>query len=95
MPDHNCHDGDKPCPCPPHPDLWKLAKESAAGTAPAQKVIAPEVMSVLKAAVMPTGPVSGLNDGAVIPPMEFPEGTPLRTMRTAALERAPVSEQIR
>jgi immune inhibitor A len=37
----------------------------------------------------------GLNDGIIIPPEEFPLGTPMSHMRAAALERAPLAGVLR
>ena len=37
----------------------------------------------------------GLNDGLIVPGNEFPVGTPLRVVRSAALERAPLTGTVR
>jgi immune inhibitor A len=37
----------------------------------------------------------GLNDGLIVPGDEFPVGTPLRVVRSAALERAPLTGTVR
>jgi len=37
----------------------------------------------------------GLNDGIIIPPEEFPLGTPMSTMRAAAADRAPLAGVVR
>ena len=38
---------------------------------------------------------AGMNDGLIVPGTEFPAGTPLRVVRSAALERAPLSGTVR
>jgi immune inhibitor A len=38
---------------------------------------------------------AGMNDGLIVPGTEFPTGTPLRVVRRAALERAPLSGTVR
>ena len=37
----------------------------------------------------------GMNDGLIVPGTDFPAGTPLRVVRSAALERAPLSGTVR
>jgi immune inhibitor A len=52
----------------------------------------------LLAQVRPVGPhprVLGFDDGVIIPPDEFPVGTPMEAVRAAAAERAPLRGDVR
>jgi hypothetical protein len=93
-----------PCFCPPHPDVCALLdhEHGAAAAAAASHVNSdgPQAHSSIETTNWsqlgnPTSTILGLNDGAVIPPSEFPEGTSIATMRAAALEREPLHGSIR
>ena len=77
------------CTCASHPDLQQRLKkelESVRGDATT-------ALAFLARAVEPRSP--GLNDGMIIPPEEFPLGTPFSVIRSAAADRAPLRGVLR
>ena len=87
-----------PCFCPPNPDLVNRLANNEISTA-AVHDDAQHVFATARARFSrlgnPTSTKLGLNDGAVLPPSMFPEGTSIGEMRKAALERAPLEGSIR
>ncbi|KAF7558265.1 hypothetical protein G7Z17_g44 [Cylindrodendrum hubeiense] len=96
----SCHDHRRggPCLCPPHPDVIRhRAAELAAedGNAGSGNDYLRSARGILSGESAVTSSVPGLNDGLVRQPSDFPEGTTLGAMRSAALLGAPLRGEIR
>ena len=77
------------CMVAPHPDLQqKLRRDLESFSAGSDNVLRQRVQ-----VVEPKHP--GLNDGLIIPPDEFPLGTPPSVIRSAAANRAPLRGTLR
>jgi immune inhibitor A len=78
------------CAVAPHPDLKERIKgaveEMRAG---ADDLLVPRI----RVRVEPNRP--GFNDGLIVPPEEFPVGTPLPVLASAAADRAPLRGTVR
>lgn len=81
-------DGER-CMVAAHPDLNSKIKTELAAIMAARTGSLP----ALARAVEPRAP--GLNDGMIIPPEDFPFGTPMRSIRNAAAERSPLAGVVR
>jgi immune inhibitor A len=81
-------DRDQLCMIPPHPELKKRLDSHLRQLRESE----PELGPLLRAG-HPDRP--GLNDGLIVPGDHFPAGTPLRVVRSAALERAPLRGEMR
>ena len=77
------------CTCASHPDLQERIKKELASV----RSVANTALASLARAVEPRSP--GLNDGMIIPPEEFPLGTPFSVIRSAAADRAPLRGVLR
>ena len=76
------------CTVAPSPELKERIKAELAGIRSREGSALPFVR-----AGEPQRP--GLNDGLIVPPEEFPLGTPMSQVRAAALERAPLAGVVR
>jgi immune inhibitor A len=76
------------CAVAPHPDLREKLQEEMKRLRASDALAAPFVKIS-----EPTYP--GLNDGMIVPPDEFPLGTPLSVVRSAAADRAPLRGTVR
>jgi immune inhibitor A len=79
------------CMVAPHPDLQKRLKQELAAIA--ERGGAAGVVGTMLRAAEPQR--LGLNDGVIIPPEEFPLGTPPSRIRAAAADRAPLRGTLR
>ena len=77
------------CMVAAHPDLHEKIKGEIATIRAARA----GVLNGLARAAEPQAP--GLNDGMIIPPEEYPFGTPMRAIRNAAADRAPLAGVVR
>jgi immune inhibitor A len=77
------------CAVAPHPELREKIKRELVALRTARD----GVLGALARAAEPRRP--GLNDGMIIPPEQFPLGTPLSAIRSAASERAPLRGVLR
>jgi hypothetical protein len=75
----------QPCFAPPHPDCYR--------NAPRQGLLLPSGQS--RTLSVPTGCVLGLNDGCIFPPSHFPETPSQSQLIRAALDRAPLRNEVR
>src|SRR3954447_6643090 len=78
------------CAVAPHPDLNDRLKDALTE---AREAAGDEIGDRLRLRVEPTR--LGLNDGTIVPPEEFPAGTPLTVIRSAAADRAPLRGSVR
>lgn len=85
---HKTNDGQR-CMVAAHPDLHEKIKAEIATIRASKK----GVLQSLARASEPR--VSGLNDGMIVPPEEYPFGTPMRAIRNGAGERAPLAGVVR
>jgi immune inhibitor A len=77
------------CMVAAHPDLQEKIKSEL-------KTLRANERSVIRGFVRAAEPQApGLNDGMIIPPDEYPLGTPMRTIRSGAAERAPLAGVVR
>jgi immune inhibitor A len=76
------------CLIPPHPRVKEQMREQLERL----RRTVPELAPLLRVG-QPDRP--GLNDGIIIPGSHFPAGTSLQTVRSAALERAPLRGSVR
>jgi immune inhibitor A len=77
------------CAVAPHPDLREKMRVELA----AVRGAGGGVLGAFARSAEPRRP--GLNDGMIIPPEQFPLGTPLSVIRSAAAERAPLRGVVR
>lgn len=77
------------CAVAPSPELRERLQQELGQLRSSEAGLA----SQLSVAQMPSWP--GFDDGVIIPAEEFPAGTPLATIRAAALERAPLRGTVR
>jgi immune inhibitor A len=85
---HKTDDGQR-CMVAAHPDLQEKIKAEL-------KTLRANERSIIRGLVRAAEPQApGLNDGMIVPPDEYPLGTPLRTIRSGAAERAPLAGVVR
>jgi immune inhibitor A len=78
----------EPCFVAPHPDLQNRMRSAVnAARASADPAVAPRIG--IRRVTKP-----GLDDGTIFPPDAFPLGTPMRAIRSAAANRAPLHGNI-
>ncbi len=77
------HDGHR-CMVAPHPDLAKQLKAQL----DTMKAAAPEFAHMMR---LRAPSAAGMNDGLIYPGDMFPLGTPVRVVRSAAADRAPMT----
>jgi immune inhibitor A len=78
------------CAVAPHPDLKERLKDAAdEARASADDLLVPR----LRMRIEPNRP--GFNDGLIVPPEDFPVGTPLPILASAAADRAPLRGTVR
>jgi immune inhibitor A len=78
------------CAVPPHPDLRQRWKQQLAQ---ARGAVDPAVASALSLERSPRS--LGFDDGVIIPPNQFPVGTAMSAIRSAAADRAPLRGSLR